>query len=266
MLAHPFRSFLVSAAASTILVSASFLRGETPASGRAVPPLSTNAPRQEAAVAQDAAASTPFTRDQLVVALTRAITTHFNLEGDLQLELLRPWTSPSRVASLWDLTVLEYPAMPSSSMMLRCRILADATPVTEATFVVRAQLWRDGWATRQPLTVGATFEPALLEARRVDLLRERDVLPAAVGDRSYIFARAVPAGRLLTWRDIARRPLVKKGDLVEVSAVDGLLSVTMKGLAMENGAQGETVTIRNPLSRKDFSAMVVDENRVQVRF
>jgi flagella basal body P-ring formation protein FlgA len=40
----------------------------------------------------------------------------------------------------------------------------------------------------------------------------------------------------------------------------------MKALAMENGSQGDTVTVRNPQSRKDFAAMVVDENRVQVRF
>jgi flagella basal body P-ring formation protein FlgA len=35
---------------------------------------------------------------------------------------------------------------------------------------------------------------------------------------------------------------------------------------MENGAAGDTVTIRNPDSRKDFSAQVVAENRVQIRF
>jgi flagella basal body P-ring formation protein FlgA len=212
------------------------------------------------------ASSTPFTREQLLGSLTRSLAAHFSLEGDLQLELIRPWTPPARVAATWDLQVLEFPSVPSSSMMVRCRVLADAASVTETTFVLRAQLWRDAWATRQPLTVGAAFDASALEARRVDLLRERDVLPAAVGDRSYVFARAVPAGRLLTWRDIARRPLVRKGDLVEVSAVDGMLAVTMKALAMENGAQGDTVTVRNPESRKDFAAMVIDENRVQVRF
>ena len=31
-------------------------------------------------------------------------------------------------------------------------------------------------------------------------------------------------------------------------------------------AQGEVVTVRNPESRKDFAALVVAENRVQVRF
>jgi flagella basal body P-ring formation protein FlgA len=216
---------------------------------------------------QDARATrTPFTHDELILSLTRALAAHFNFEGDLQLELIRPWTPPTRVASRWELTVLEFPSVPSSSMMVRCRVVADDNSAAEATFVVRAQLWRDAWVTKLPLANGATFDPSSLDTRRVDLLRERDALPAAVGDRSYVFARAVTAGRLLTWRDIMRRPLVKKGDLVEVAAIEGTLVVTMKALAMENGAQGDTVTVRNPESRKDFAAMVIDENRVQVRF
>jgi flagella basal body P-ring formation protein FlgA len=40
----------------------------------------------------------------------------------------------------------------------------------------------------------------------------------------------------------------------------------MKALAMESGARGDTVTVRNPQSQKNFAAVVVDENRVQVRF
>jgi len=114
--------------------------------------------------------------------------------------------------------------------------------------------------------VGAVFDPAQLDTRRADLLRERDLLPATVGDHSYIFARAIPAGRPLTWHDVARRPLVRKGDLVEVKAVDGSLVVVLKALALENGARGDTVTVRNLDSRKEFPALVTDENHVQIRF
>ena len=215
---------------------------------------------------ETAIAGAPLTREQALTMLTRDLTAHFNLEGELQLESLRAWTAPTRIAAVWELSVIEYPNAPASSMLVRCRVLADTVSIGETTFVLRASLWRDAWATRQPLTIGETFSPSALEARRIDSLRERDVLPASAGDESFIFARAVPAGRLLTWRDISRRPLVKKGDLVDVSATDGLLVVTMKALAMQNGAKGETVTIRNPESRKDFAAMVIDENRVQVRF
>ncbi|MBI5766939.1 MAG: flagellar basal body P-ring formation protein FlgA [Verrucomicrobia bacterium] len=216
---------------------------------------------------QDARGTTaPLTREQFLAALTRDLAAHFNLDGDLQLELLRPWSPPARVAAAWSVQVAEYPSLAASSMLVRCRVLADQTVAAESTLVLRAMHWRDAWVTRFPLSAGAVFDPTQLETRRVDLLRERDAVPAAVGDRTYLFARALTAGRLLTWHDIARRPLVKKGEVVEVSAAEGRLLVTMKALAMENGAQGDTVTVRNPESQKNFAATVIDENRVQVRF
>lgn len=217
-------------------------------------------------LAADAAVALPFTQENFVQTLTRELGSHFNLEGDLQLEFLRPWSSPDRVARDWQVQITEYPSVAASSMLLRCRILADGQSLGETTLTLRAALWRDAWVARQPLVNNTPFDAAQLETRRVDLLRERDALPAAVGDRSFNFVRGVQAGRLLTWRDIGRRPLVKKGEMVEVSAADGMLVVTMKALAMQNGAQGEVVTVRNLDSKKDFSAFVIDENRVQVRF
>jgi flagella basal body P-ring formation protein FlgA len=222
-----------------------------------------SAPRGFAA---DAAEGSRLSREDFLAAITRDLTGHFRLEGELQLELLRPWSAPEKTATAWDTVLLEYPVTASSSMLLRCRTLADGVPAGDFTLVVRASLWRDAWMAKQPLSVGATFDPAQLDARRVDFLRERDVLPASAGDRSFIIGRAVSAGRVLTWRDITRRPLVRKGETVEVSASYGQLLVTLKGVALENGAQGDNVSVRNPDSRKDFTATVIDENRVQVRF
>lgn len=209
---------------------------------------------------------TPFAQGDFTAALTRELSTHFNLEGDLQLELLRPWTPPQRVARDWQLVITEYPAIAASAMLLRCRIVADGEPSDDLTITLRASLWRDVWSARQPLTHNMVFDTAALEVRRADLFRERDALPASVGDASFVFARAVQTGRTVTWRDVARRPLVKKGDMVEVSAADGNLVITMKAMALQNGAQGDAVTLRNMESRKDFTAFVIDENRVQVRF
>lgn len=210
--------------------------------------------------------ATPLTREKLLAAVGQQLIAHFNLEGDLDLDLLRAWTAPAQVSSDWNVAVVEYPLQPTSSMLVRCRIQAGSAGATDVTLMLRASLWREVWVTRTQLVANSMFDPAQLETRRVDCLRERDTLAVTVGDHSYIFARGVPPGRLLSWRDIARRPLVRKGDLVEVSAVDGLLVVTMKAIAMENGGQGDRVTVRNPDSRKDFAAMVIDENHVQVRF
>ena len=216
--------------------------------------------------ADDTRQISPLAQNEFSDALARGLSSHFNLEGELQIELLRNWAPPQLVARDWQVVITEHPSVAASAMLLRCRILADGVNVAEGTYTLRASLWRDVWVARQPLVIGAMFDPAVLETRRVDLFRERDALPAAVGDQTFVFSRAINPGRVVTWRDIARRPLVKKGDMVEVSAAEGNLSISMKALALQSGAQGEAVTLRNLESRKDFTAFVIDENHVQVRF
>jgi flagellar basal body P-ring formation protein FlgA len=239
---HPLRLFLFLSLIAIELLPVPGLRAEAPAS------------------------PAPFAPEEFLAALSRDLASHFNLEGDLQLELLRPLSPVRPVAAGWTITVLDYPAEPASSMLVRCRV-SDADGVAmETSLLLHAALWRDTWVVRLPLTVGSVFDPSRLESRRSDVLRQRELLPATVGDHTYVFSRAVPAGRPLTWHDIARRPLVRKGELVEVTAAEGLLVVSMKALALENGAQGETVTVRNLESRKDFPAIVTDENHVQIHF
>ena len=132
--------------------------------------------------------------------------------------------------------------------------------------MVRAALWRDAWFARQPISSGSLFNASLLDSRRIDSFREHDGLPVTAGNATFMFSRDIQAGRLVTWHDLARRPLVHKGDLVEAVAREGTLSVTMKGLALESGARGDLVTIKNLESNKNISAQVIDDSRVEVRF
>jgi flagella basal body P-ring formation protein FlgA len=76
----------------------------------------------------------------------------------------------------------------------------------------------------------------------------------------------VPAGRPLGRREAAGRPLIRKGQFVEAVAQHGAMSISMKALALENGAAGDLIRLRNVESRKDFNAQVLNENKVQVRF
>jgi flagella basal body P-ring formation protein FlgA len=215
--------------------------------------------------AAPAAAPALYSAEGLTAACTRDLAAHFNLEGDLQLEIIRPWTPDRPIAAGWTMNVLEYPTIPGSTMLVRCEVKDDAGSQV-ATLILHAALWRDAWAVHLPVEASSTFDVSRLETRRCDFLRERDVLPATEGDDSYMFARALPVGRLLTWRDITRHPLVKKGDLVEVTAADGLLHITMKVLALQSGVKGDTITVRNIESNKDFSVQITDRNHVQVQF
>ena len=215
------------------------------------------------AIAQDAAVeemSASAQRSAVLTDVASQLATHFRADGELQLETIRPLQLPASPTPLL-VEVIEFPATLASSMITRVRVGA-----VEHTLVLRAQLSRDVWVTRTPTVREASFDASELDTRRVDVLRERDAVPAAESCADYTFNRPVPASRILTWRDISRRALVRKGQIIEVAAIDGALSITMKALAMENGAAGETVKLRNLDSKKEFNALVVADSRAQIRF
>lgn len=210
-------------------------------------------------------------RTGLLTSLARELTTHFNAEGELQLELARPWqpvtTKPGDANAGVTARLIEFPAALSSTLLLRVRVTEGSQPPREESVLCRAQLWRDVWVARTPADRGDFFDPAECDVRRIDALRERDAIPASfINSTDWSYLRPVPAGRLLTWRDLSRRALVRKGQVIDVSALDGFLQINMKALAMQDGGKGETVRVRNIESRREFAALVVGENRAQVNF
>jgi flagella basal body P-ring formation protein FlgA len=70
----------------------------------------------------------------------------------------------------------------------------------------------------------------------------------------------------VAWRDVVRRPLVRRGQDMEVVATSGALTVTLNGIALNDAASGESVRVRNPDSKKEFVAQVVSESRATIRF
>lgn len=219
-----------------------------------------------AAPAVTAEASSTLTSEELLSALSRQLTERFQLRGELQLELQRQWITPSAVPGGIEVVILEYPARLSSTLLLRVKLQTATRSFGEQVLPLHAQLHRDVYVVRTPLVREAAFDAAQLDVRRVDVLREREVVAVDDCAGDYTFTTSAPAGRLLAWRDLARRPLVRKGQVIEVAAVDGTMTVTTKALAMENGAAGDSIRVRNLTSKKDFTASVVAESRAQVQF
>jgi flagella basal body P-ring formation protein FlgA len=196
--------------------------------------------------------------------LTEKLTEHFRTDGQLILEATRPINMPK---GSYELTLLEAPSTLSSLLIVRVRLSPVGTSYpTEHSIALRAQLLQDAWATRAPVERDQTIDLAQLEARRVDTLRDRDAILVSSDLRDLSFTRTITTSRILSWPDLSRRVLIRKGQLVEVTATDGQLAITIKALALENAQAGSTVKVRNIESRKDFTAHVVAENRAQVRF
>jgi len=210
-----------------------------------------------------------FDRAALLGALTRDLAAHYSVSDELELDLVRPWVSPvSAKAAAQDVTVavLEYAPAPASDMLVRVRYLQGDTTLREDTLVLQARLWRDVLIAKLPLERGAPVALDTLSTRRSDALRERDALPTSVLGQDFVYTQPLPAGRLLTWRDVVKRALVHRGQLIEVTAVDGALQITMQALAMQDGGRGDTVRVRNLESKREFTGQVTADNRVQVSF
>src|ERR1700709_2763120 len=69
--------------------------------------------------------SGPLTRENFVSAVSGNFVSHFNLEGELRLELLRSWSAPARVAREWTIDMAEYPLVLAPAMLARRPRLAD---------------------------------------------------------------------------------------------------------------------------------------------
>lgn len=208
----------------------------------------------------------PVQPAQFLPQLATDLAAHFGATGELQLDLLRPWAPPVAAKGDWSLTIVAPPQALASQMIVRVRLVQSGRALGEWNLPLRAQLWSDAFVARQPVARGEPLDLSLFDLRRVDFLREKETIPATADLAQLSVARGIAAGSTLSWRDVARRQLVQRGDRIEVVASSGALVITMKALAMQGGALGETIVVRNPESRRDFSAVVTAENQARVTF
>lgn len=214
---------------------------------------------------QAAAGATAAAQDSWLPVLSALLASRYQTTGDLRISWIRP--RPASAPADADLEILAAPPELAPQILVQVRAHDAAGRASEHVLVLRAELWREGWTLRQPAAHGAALDLAMLDSRSLDVLRERDAFTVSAAELPELdFARAVPAGRTLLWRDLARRPLVRRGQTVDVVASDGPLVVSLRAVALHDAARGDAVRVRNPESRKEFTALVIAESRAAVRF
>ena len=205
----------------------------------------------------------------VIAALQRELVARYSIEGDLKLSFLQPWKPlPISNAQDWKLVVDLAPnGGLTSTSQVRFQIESGGKTVGDWQLSVRAQIWRPIWFSTRRLDRGEIPDGSICSPKNFDILSEKlSFVPADTDLSVYEMAQTVSQERPLSWRDIALRPLVKKGQLVDVVVAEGALNISMKGISLGNGGAGEMVSVRNIDSRKEFSAKVININTVQVKF
>ena len=209
-----------------------------------------------------------LTADAFIAELEKELSAKLSLNGELKLALTGNWQPIKVSASGFMLTITEMPQNGiSSNAFIRVKISSGGETVGPIPIGLRAQLWQEVWVASKRLDRGQPLERSMLAAQKFDVLRERQQLISSDVDPAGLeLSASIPAGRALTRREAVARPVIHKGQVVEAVIQQGAMAMSMKALAMENGAAGELIKMRNVESRKEFNAQVLNETKVQVHF
>ena len=148
-----------------------------------------------------------------------------------------------------------------SSVEVRCE---GAKPWSLYVGVIIEQ-FADVVVTTRPLPRDSVIgeSDVTLVRRRIDGARA-DYLGDIAHAVGQVTARAVGADQMLGASKLKRQHLIRRGDEVILAAAGGTISVRMKGKALENGAPGERISVRNHSSERVVEGVVNAQGMVVV--
>lgn len=160
-------------------------------------------------------------------------------------------------------TSLESPAQPVGRVTVR--VGCQGTTAWSLLVPAQVRLYRSVVVAQRPLARGT-----ILSAQDIDW-RERDI---GTLNQGYLtepeqalgsqLTRPVSIDQVLTPNHLERAPVVRKGDHVVISAGAASLSVRMPGEALEEGAIGQQVRVRNLSSQRIIRARISGPGQVVV--
>ncbi|MGD8234264.1 flagellar basal body P-ring formation chaperone FlgA [Vibrio sp. TRT 1302] len=109
-----------------------------------------------------------------------------------------------------------------------------------------------------------TSSQLALEQRTLN--REQDFYTQLDQVNSKIATRRIRSGQIVDGRKLQSPALVEKGNQVVITATKDGFSASTKGVALEQGAYGQQIDVRNSSSGKEIKAVVTGINQVETQF
>jgi flagellar basal body P-ring formation protein FlgA len=187
--------------------------------------------------------------------------------GELELRFSRPWTAASVPDEELKIKIQDLPIQgltPTSLLRFELQTRAGER-LGPWQAVLQAHVWREVWVARSALARGRPLHESELTRERRDILMCREA-PAEfeLGQMDLEINEPVAAGTPLLMRSVKARPLVHRGQSVAAVIQDGALAISLKVEVLEDGAAGQVIRVRNPISRRDLHGKVLDTGRILV--
>ena len=186
--------------------------------------------------------------------------------GELELQLARPWPATAVPDEALDLKVVDAPvAGVSPNFIVRFELHAGREMVGKWQTPAKGKIWREIWVTAAPLKRGQLLGAADMVRERRDILAQPDLLVDLPGEESPIeLMENLASGAPIYLRSVRPRPIMHRGDVVQALIQDGFMSVSLKVEVLEEGAFGQAIRVRNPVTRRELRGKVQNEQTILV--
>jgi len=187
--------------------------------------------------------------------------------GDLEVVLTQPWPAVTLPDEPLTMKFLELPAAGiAPSFIVRFQLCTARETLGTWQVSAQAHLWRTVWVAHSNLRRGLPVNGADIVRERFDVLNVREALAAfaTADDPNLELAEPVSSGVPLLARMIKLRAVIHRGQVANALVQDGMLSVTTKVEALEDGAPGQMIHARNSISRRDLSGRVLDNQTILI--
>lgn len=184
--------------------------------------------------------------------------------GQLELKLSRPWPGASIPDEAFTVKFTDLPPGGLQSRnLLRFELRGERESLGTFTVTAEAKVWQEVWVARTTLPRSQPIRDADLIRERRDILALRAPLAQFAADEErFELSENVSAGSPIYARMLRLRPVIRRGKLVDAVVADGVLNITLRVEALDDGAPGQTVRARNPKSKREIRGKVKDEQTI----
>jgi len=186
--------------------------------------------------------------------------------GALEIHFTHPWslvTVPEEPVSL-QLTDLP-PAGVLHNLMAGFELWCGKERIGSWQAPLQARVWRDIPVAHSPILRGQLLREADITLERRDMLSQHEAcIDFPVTDHWLEASANIQAGTPVGSGLTRARPMMRRGQLVEAVFQEGSMTISLKVEALEDGALGQTVRVRNPKTRRELYGKIQNEDLVSI--
>ena len=142
------------------------------------------------------------------------------------------------------------------------RVLVDGAPYHTAWIGLDVELYQELPVLLEPAPKGTKLTATMFAVRRVRVTATGSQPLALSLLSDAVAVRAMPAGHVVTERDVERPLAVNANAPVWIEVVHGHIRASVLGSALQSGRIGDLVTVRIEATKKEIQATVTGRDQV----